>query len=94
MNVFTFVDENAENFVQILQSLIQIPSISKYPDAPVRECGQALMKIMSQHSIEVSMIELDGGWPLVYGTLHTSSNKNTLIEYGHYDVKPAGTVDK
>jgi acetylornithine deacetylase/succinyl-diaminopimelate desuccinylase-like protein len=89
---FAFVDKNIENFVQILQSLIRIPSVSEDPDAPVRECGQALMKIMAERHIAVSMMELDGGWPLVYGTLHTSSKKNTLIEYGHYDVKPAGAL--
>jgi acetylornithine deacetylase/succinyl-diaminopimelate desuccinylase-like protein len=91
---YNFVDENADKFVQILRELVKIPSVSIDPNAPVRECGQALMKIMTDRGIDVSMIEFEDGWPLVYGRIQTSTKKNTLIEYGHYDVKPAGALNE
>ncbi len=91
---FAYVDKNADNFVQILQSLIRIPSISSDPNAPVRECGDELVKIMTQRRFNVSMIDLEGDCPLVYGTSQSAPSKNTLIAYGHYDVKPAGPLDK
>jgi len=95
---FKYVDKNSDKFVRIFRSMLQIPSVSADittdPKAPVRTCGRELVRIMTERRIDTHMFELENGWPLVYGSLHSPNTKKTLIGYGHYDVMPIGPRDQ
>jgi acetylornithine deacetylase/succinyl-diaminopimelate desuccinylase-like protein len=89
--VFEYVDRHVEQFVERLQRLARIPSVSaEHRSLP--ETATMVQELAREVGIETEQIPLDGGPPLVYGKL-AGSGPRTLQLYDHYDVQPADPLD-
>jgi len=84
--VFGYIEENHQRFIEELKQLVAQPSISSY-DQGVKECALLLKEMMERSGIESRIIETPGQ-PIVYGEAGPQGAPLTMLIYGHYDVQP------
>ncbi|MFN8634602.1 MAG: M20/M25/M40 family metallo-hydrolase, partial [Chloroflexota bacterium] len=89
--VFDYVDRHAERFVERLQRLARVPSVSAHV-ASLPETAALVQELAREVGVDTEQIPLDGGPPIVYGKL-AGSGPRTLQLYDHYDVQPAEPLD-
>jgi len=82
-----YIENNSEKFIEDLRELVKQPSVSA-KDFGVKECAEVLRNLMERSGIQVSVIPLKGGNPVVYGELASKKGNKTLLVYGHYDTQP------
>lgn len=102
---YKHVDANEEKYIERLKTLVEIPSVSAWPEKrpEIRKCCEwtlnqlrslgatgELVEIGMQTLPDGSQIELP---PLVIGNLGNDPNKKTVLIYGHLDVQPAAMSD-
>ena len=95
MNIKTYIEENKDRFLEELFSLIRIPSISSIeahkPD--MIRCAERWKEIIMAAGADKCEIMPTAGNPVVYAEKMVSSDKPTILIYGHYDVMPVDPVD-
>ncbi len=87
---------NGERFVQELEDLLRIPSISTDPaHAPdIERAAEWLAESLRGIGAQNVAVMPTAGYPVVYGEwLGAGTEKPTVLVYGHYDVVPAAKED-
>ncbi|MBC5815852.1 MAG: dipeptidase [Candidatus Eremiobacteraeota bacterium] len=90
----SYCDSNHNRYVNELQELVAIPSISADPKyaADVRRCAQEFVARMGALGLTSEVLETDGH-PIAYGEWLGAPGKPTIIVYGHYDVQPVDPLE-
>jgi acetylornithine deacetylase/succinyl-diaminopimelate desuccinylase-like protein len=84
---FEYVDRHADRFVERLQRLARLPSVSA-EGRSLPETAGLVQELADAVGAETEPIPLDGGPPIVHGRL-AGAGPRTLQLYNHYDVQPA-----
>ena len=85
-NIFTYIDSNRDRFVKRLQELCRQKSISAQ-NTGMKETEELVKGLLLKLGAEVKSLNVDGGFPAVYGRLKGKGSK-TILFYNHYDVQP------
>ena len=90
-NVFSEIDKDKENFIEVLNEIIRIPSISAQKKGI--ECADKLISLIKREiGFNTKKFETPG-YPIVYAE-KTVNAPVTLIFYNHYDVQDPFPLDK
>jgi acetylornithine deacetylase/succinyl-diaminopimelate desuccinylase-like protein len=82
--------------VRDLKSLIRFPSVAfpGYPKEPVLAMANATVSLLREYGLpDAHLIEMPGGYPVVYGEIPAPPGEPTVLMYAHYDVQPAQKED-
>lgn len=85
-DINTYIDQNTSVYLKRLVEYLSHPSISAQNNG-VRKVANLLVSHLEALGFESDLIETDG-YPFVLGRKHVSSEKPTVLLYGHYDVQP------
>jgi cysteinylglycine-S-conjugate dipeptidase len=88
-----YADDNFEAFLQILEGLTRIPSISADPGSTgeVRRSAEAVRAAMVEAGLErCEVLEIPGAHPYITGEWLHAPGAPTLLLYAHHDVQPPG----
>jgi len=91
-----FAHENRQRFLNELQEILTIPSVSTDPErkADMLRAAEWVAGKMRNLGIENVQVMPTPGHPVVYGEhLRAGSKAKTMLVYGHYDVQPAEPLD-
>ncbi len=94
-NLQTIIENNQQRYLDELFELLRIPSISADSTrrADVLKAAAYLeQKLMKAGADRVEVCET-AGYPIIYGEKIVSSQKPTVLIYGHYDVQPADPLE-
>src|SRR5947209_1459103 len=91
-DIFAYIDEHAEMFLQRLIEYLRRPSISAYGEG-IGEVADYIAGVMRQMGLVVRIMPTDG-WPMVFGEYRAGPGKPTLLLYGHYDVQPPDPLEE
>ncbi len=88
--------DNRKRFLDQLQELLTIPSISSQPShkADVRRAAEYVRADLERMGFRKAGLIEGEGHPIVYAEWLDSPDKPTLIVYGHYDVQPPDPLDE
>ena len=89
--IYRYIDNHADEFVETLQRFCRQPSISS-EGLGIREMVGILENEMKQIGIETTVHETAGN-PLVTGIVRAEKGP-TLMFYNHYDVQPPDPLEK
>ena len=89
--VYRYVDENGESFVDTLRSFCRQPSISS-EGVGIREMVGLLKNEMERIGVAATVHETSGN-PIVTGVIRGRTDR-TLLFYNHYDVQPPYPIEK
>ncbi len=89
------IEREQQSYLEELKEYLRIPSISTDPAYrdDVLRCADFVVERMKDAGLEARRIEVDGGYPLVYGEWTGAPGKPTILFYGHYDVQPADPLE-
>ncbi len=85
--VFDYIDSHISEFVEDLRALCIQPSISAQ-NMGIGECAVVLKEMMGDAGIDVKVVPVKDGNPVVFGELKSREAEQTLGFYNHYDVQP------
>jgi len=91
-----FASENKDYFLNGLDELIRIPSISTNPEnaVDVKKAAQFLADKLKSLGVEHVKVHSTKLHPIITGEyLHAGSNQPTILIYGHYDVQPVDPIE-
>jgi len=86
----TYVEANAERFIEELKEFCRQPSIAAQ-GIGLEEMAELVRARLDKLGAEVRLIPVDDGPPVVYGEL--GDGQRTLLIYDHYDVQPPDPLD-
>jgi acetylornithine deacetylase/succinyl-diaminopimelate desuccinylase-like protein len=91
----TYLNEHKDQFINELLEFLRIPSISSLSDhiPDVRRAAEWLEARMKAAGIESVRIMSTGGHPVVYGDWLHTSDRPTILIYGHFDTQPVDPLD-
>lgn len=89
-DIFGYVDEHRQQFIERLQWLCRQPSIAAQ-NVGIQETARMVAQLMGQVGIKTEMYATDGA-PIVYGVI--GSGPRTLLIYDHYDVQPPDPLEE
>ncbi len=89
-DVFTYIKEHQQQFIERLQWLCRQPSIAAQ-NIGIRETAQMVVQLMHEAGVKAASYGTDGA-PVIYGTVGRGSR--ILLIYNHYDVQPPEPLDK
>jgi acetylornithine deacetylase/succinyl-diaminopimelate desuccinylase-like protein len=89
--IFAYVDQHRDRFVNELCTLVRQPSISAQ-NVGVAECAQLVKSQMEAIGIPGQILPT-AGHPVVFGELKSPGATRTVLIYGHYDVQPPEPLD-
>ena len=87
---------HARAYLQELQDLVRIPSISfpGFDASPLGVCADAVASSLRKAGLrDVQLLETGTGYPSVFGQWNDAPGRPTLLLYAHYDVQPVGRED-
>jgi acetylornithine deacetylase/succinyl-diaminopimelate desuccinylase-like protein len=84
-----YVDRNARNFIERLQSVCRMPSVAARGTG-MRAMAEAVEQMMKRVGIGTRSFRMGTGWPIVYG--ECGAGPRSFVIYGHYDVQPVGQL--
>jgi len=102
---YSHVDVNKTKYIERLRELVEIPSVSAWPENRpyIRQCCDVVCKQMQSLGATAELVDIgmqkqpDGTEielpPIVFGNLGADPKKKTLLIYGHLDVQPAAMSD-
>jgi acetylornithine deacetylase/succinyl-diaminopimelate desuccinylase-like protein len=90
--VFNYIDENFEKFISDLKEICRIPSIAAQ-NVGIVEAVDKLRVMFEDAGLNVRVLNVDKGNPLLYAEYKPRSYKKTLLFYNHYDVQPPDPLD-
>ena len=80
-DIFAYIDEHAEMFLQRLIEYLRRPSISAYGEG-IGEVADYIAGVMRQMGLAVRVMPTDG-WPMVFGEYHARpADRNRTLERG------------
>lgn len=91
-----FASDNKEYFLNGLDKLIEIPSVSTDPEhaTDVKRAAQFLADKLKSLGVEQIKIHPTKLHPIVTGEyLHAGVGQPTILVYGHYDVQPVDPIE-
>ncbi|KYH40607.1 MAG: peptidase M20, partial [Candidatus Bathyarchaeota archaeon B63] len=91
--LYQYIDRNIGGFVEDLKSLCRQPSVSAHKRG-IDECVGVLEEMMKNIGIDVRVLEVKGGNPVVLGEIRSGKPHGTLGFYNHYDVQPPDPLEK
>lgn len=91
-----YADQKRTHFLDELQHILRIPSISTLPEH--KPDIERMAEWLRVHLLEIGMEKAEvmptQGHPVVYAEWLKAKNKPTLLIYGHYDVQPTDPIDE
>ncbi|MFQ6052975.1 MAG: M20/M25/M40 family metallo-hydrolase [Candidatus Bathyarchaeia archaeon] len=84
--IYRYIDENADRFVEDLRRLCRQPSVSARHEG-IEECAELIKAMMEDVGVEARIIPTEGH-PIVLGEQRFPGATRTLGFYNHYDVQP------
>ena len=90
--LMAYVDQHVDEFIEDLRVLCRQPSISAQ-NKGIDECVKALEWLMHEAGVDVKVIPVKNGNPVVFGEVKAKEAKETLGFYNHYDVQPADPLE-
>lgn len=93
--IIQFIKNNHNLYVEELQALLRIPSISTLPEnnEDMKYCATFVADKLKQAGMNRVEIFPTEGHPIVYGEWLGAPGKPTVLIYGHYDVQPVDPVE-
>src|SRR5438067_1366613 len=91
-DIFAYIDEHAEMFLQRLIEYLRRPSISAYGEG-IGEVADYIAGVMRQMGLAVRVMPT-AGWPMVLGGRADRPGAPTVLLYGHYDVQPPDPLEE
>lgn len=89
--LFDHVEANRGAFVARVMDYVRHPSISAH-NVGIREAASMLVDMLNAIGMEAEAV-LTRNHPMVIGRRKVSSNKPTVLFYGHYDVQPPDPLE-
>lgn len=89
--VYRYIDENKEMYVEWLQDLCKLPSVSAQ-NRSMKETAERVKTYLSEVGVSVEILEMPGQHPIVYGQ-SSRDKKSTISFYNHYDVQPEEPIE-
>ncbi|MDH5689472.1 MAG: M20/M25/M40 family metallo-hydrolase, partial [Candidatus Bathyarchaeota archaeon] len=86
-SLMAYIDSHADEFVEDLRTLCRQPSISAQ-NRGIDECVVTLERLMRKAGVNVEVISVKDGNPIVVGEVEAKGAVETLGFYNHYDVQP------
>src|SRR5256885_15023482 len=83
-DVFGYIDEHRQQFIERLQWLCRQPSIAAQ-NIGIQETARMVAQLMEQVGVKTELYATDGA-PVVYGVVGVGPR--TLLIYNHYDRQP------
>jgi acetylornithine deacetylase/succinyl-diaminopimelate desuccinylase-like protein len=83
-DVFAYIDQHRDRFIERLQWLCRQPSIAAQ-NIGIQETAQMVAQLMGEVGVAPHLFTTDGA-PVVFGTV--GAGARTLLIYNHYDVQP------
>ncbi len=92
-DIFSYVDQRRQQYLERLIEYVRRPSISAYGEG-IDEVAHYIAQIMLHMGLQTQVIPT-AGWPMVYGEYRLADQPNapTVLLYGHYDVQPPDPLD-
>lgn len=93
--IIQFIKNNHNLYVEELQALLRIPSISTLPEnnEDMKYCATFVADKLKQAGMNRVEIFPTEGHPIVYGEWLGAPGKPTVLIYGHYDVQPVDPIE-
>jgi len=85
-DILTFVDQNRDRYIGLLQTACRQPSISTQ-GIGVLEMAELARRMLTEAGAEARLSPIDGGNPVVVGLVR-GTGPRVLNLYNHYDVQP------
>lgn len=94
-NALAYADKHFETFVEQLEALLRIPSISTDPAYAdeVRGAADWLADHFRDLGVETVEVIDTPGHPIVFAECRVGADRPTVLVYGHYDVQPPDPLD-
>ncbi|PLR82534.1 peptidase M20 [Bacillus canaveralius] len=89
-DIYSYIDENKEVYIQWLRELCQIPSVAAQ-NRGMEEAANKVISYLKELNGETKLVQTSG-FPVVYGKINGKISK-TLSFYNHYDVQPEDPND-
>ena len=86
-DLIAYIDSHVDEFVEDLRTLCRQPSISAQ-NKGIDECVDALGRLMRDVGVDVKVVPVKDGNPVVLGEVDAEGAQETLGFYNHYDVQP------
>jgi acetylornithine deacetylase/succinyl-diaminopimelate desuccinylase-like protein len=84
-----YVERNARQFVERLQSLCRMPSVAARGTG-MRATAEAVEQMLQRVGGGTRQYRMGSGFPIVYA--ECGAGERRLVVYGHYDVAPVGPL--
>ncbi|WP_182200894.1 dipeptidase [Paraliobacillus salinarum] len=94
--VINYLNEHQEEYLEVLNDFLSIPSVSTDPNSneDVKKAANFVREYLDRIGFEKVEVQSTGGHPLVYAEwLGAGENAPTVLLYGHYDVQPADPLE-
>ncbi|MFM1654777.1 M20/M25/M40 family metallo-hydrolase [Brevibacillus sp. B_LB10_24] len=88
--VFRYIEENRERYINWLQELCRKPSVST-ENRGIKEAADLVQKLLLEIGAKVEVIETNGH-PILYGEI-SQGRSRTISFYNHYDVQPEHPIE-
>src|SRR5262249_39678461 len=92
-----YSEQHFDQFVEELQKLVRIPSIS-FPGFPAQEVARSAEAVAAHLTAcgleHVEILKVGDAHPYVYADWLHAPGAPTLLLYAHHDVQPPGQEDK
>jgi acetylornithine deacetylase/succinyl-diaminopimelate desuccinylase-like protein len=94
-DALAYAERHADPFVEQLQDLLRIPSVSTDPahDADTRRAAEWLRDELARIGMDRAEVMDTPGHPIVYAEKLEDPTLPTVLVYGHYDVQPPDPLD-
>ena len=90
-DLFAYVDEHADDYIQSLRTLLRQPSVAAQ-DVGMAETAAMVERMLAGVGADARQIELGDGYPVIYGEI-PGRFPRMLSFYNHYDVQPAEPLE-
>ncbi len=94
-DALAYAQAHHDDFVEELNDLLRIPSISTDPtyDADVQRAAGWLVDHLKSLGVAQAEAVATGGHPIVFARHIVDETRPTVLVYGHYDVQPPDPLD-
>lgn len=95
MNIKEYIQQNQQQIISDLFSLIEIPTISSdiSHKADMTKCAERWKQLLLSYGADQAELMKTDGNPIVYAEKHISDKAKTILIYAHYDVMPADPIE-
>jgi acetylornithine deacetylase/succinyl-diaminopimelate desuccinylase-like protein len=90
--VYSYVDEHADEFVERLIRLVRQPSVSATGEG-IQKCSEMVEATLQEVGLSTRILRGEGN-PVVIGEIKSPSSSKTLLFYDHYDVQPPEPLEE